>query len=217
MTRQITGIILSLVFYGFVTPAGADTVRIGSGILDSTAPVGGTTGVQINRVSRDGTASTWTAPNAYPGPIFTTGIHFDAYTISFAPNATQTVFYEISLSSSSGGTAPVFSVAYLNSFNPANIATNYLGDPGSSPLPGPVSYQVIVPPAQTLVVVFSEVFANSLGNYSFSIDAFSDVNRDGVAVATPLPGGLSLFASGAAMLGLLGWRRKRKAIGLDAR
>jgi hypothetical protein len=50
MTRQIPGIILSLVFYGFVAPAGADTVRMGSGILDSTAPVGGTTGVQINRV-----------------------------------------------------------------------------------------------------------------------------------------------------------------------
>ena len=141
MTRQITGIILSLVFYGSVAPAGAETVRIGSGILDSTAPGDGTTGVQINRVSRDGTASTWAAPNAYPGPIFTTGIHFDAYTVSFAPNAAQTVFYEISLTSTSGGTAPMFSVAYLNSFNPANIATNYLGDSGSSPLPGPVSYR----------------------------------------------------------------------------
>jgi hypothetical protein len=60
-------------------------------------------------------------------------------------------------------------------------------------------------------VVFSEVFANSLGNYSFSVDAFSDVNRDGVAVATPLPGALSLFATGLGALGLLGWRRKRKA------
>jgi hypothetical protein len=216
MTRQITGIILSLVFYGFVAPAGADTVRIGSGVLDSTAPAGGTTGVQIDRVSRDGTASTWAAPKAYPGPIFTAGIHFDAYSVTFAPNATQTVFYEISLSSTSGGTAPVFSVAYLNSFNPANIATNYLGDPGSSPLPGPVSYQVVVPAAQTLVVVFSEVFANSLGNYSFSIDAFSDVNRDGFAVATPLPGALSLFASGSALLGFLGWRRKRKQTAVGA-
>ena len=135
----------------------------------------------------------------------------NSYSVSFAPNATQTVFYEISVSSTSGQTAPIFSVAYLNSFNPTSIATNYLGDSGSSPLSGPISYQVIVPAAQTLVVVFSEVFANSLGNYSFSIDAFSDVNRDGFAVATPLPGALSLFATGLGALGLLGWRRKRKA------
>ena len=76
MTRQIKAIILSLLFYGFVAPAGADTVRIGSGILDSTAPVGGTTGVQVNRVSRTDTASAWAAPKAFPGPIFNSGIHF---------------------------------------------------------------------------------------------------------------------------------------------
>jgi hypothetical protein len=38
-------------------------------------------------------------------------------------------------------------------------------------------------------------------NAAFSLDG----------VATPLPGALSLFATGVGLLGLLGWRRKRKA------
>ena len=33
----------------------------------------------------------------------------------------------------------------------------------------------------------------------------------GTASATPLPGALPLFASGLGALGVLGWRRKRKA------
>ena len=38
-------------------------------------------------------------------------------------------------------------------------------------------------------------------NAAFSLDG----------VATPLPGALPLFATGLGVLGLLGWRRKRKA------
>ena len=45
---------------------------------------------------------------------------------------------------------------------------------------------------------------NTLHGFS-NISAFSD------AAATPLPGGLPLFATGLCALGLLGWLRKKKA------
>jgi hypothetical protein len=213
MTRHFPGVILSLVLYGFALPAGAVTVLTGFETIDGTPPAGGVTGTQFDRVTRNGVASTWGSAKPFPGINAVVGSPgFDAYTVSFAPNATQSVFYEITLSSSSGGTAPIFSVAYLNSFSPANISQFYLGDAGVSPLPGPESYQVVVPAGQILLVVFSEVNANSLANYNFSIDAFSDANRDGFGdgIATPLPGALSLFASGGALLSFLGWRRKRR-------
>ena len=38
-----------------------------------------------------------------------------------------------------------------------------------------------------------------------------DVTINGAAMATPLPAALPLFATGLGVLGLLGWRRKRKA------
>jgi hypothetical protein len=39
---------------------------------------------------------------------------------------------------------------------------------------------------------------------------------NGAVAATPLPGALSLFATGLGALGLLRWRRKRKAAVVDA-
>ena len=38
------------------------------------------------------------------------------------------------------------------------------------------------------------------------------VGRDLTITQTPIPGALPLFAGGGALLGFLGWRRKRKAI-----
>ena len=54
---------------------------------------------------------------------------------------------------------PLSSVAYLDPFNPTNIALNYLGDAGaSSTQPGPsVSYGVTVPAFTTFDVVVNEV------------------------------------------------------------
>jgi hypothetical protein len=51
------------------------------------------------------------------------------------------------------------------------------------------------------------------GGEGFSFD-FSIHGID--PVATPLPGALPLFASGLVGLGLLGWRRKKKAAPLNA-
>jgi hypothetical protein len=51
---------------------------------------------------------------------------------------------------------------------------------------------------------------NGFGNTPLEVNISSDVG------ATPLPAALPLFATGAGMLGLLGWRRKRKAQSVPA-
>ncbi len=44
-----------------------------------------------------------------------------------------------------------------------------------------------------------------------SVDAGAFLVKISSVSETPLPGALALFASGGALLGFLGWRRKRKA------
>ncbi|MGZ5866501.1 MAG: hypothetical protein ACXWKC_14070, partial [Xanthobacteraceae bacterium] len=52
----------------------------------------------------------------------------------------------------------------------------------------------------------------AFGSRVFMI-GLDDVSVTGPSVAeTPIPGALPLFASGLGALGLLGWRRKRKAV-----
>ena len=50
----------------------------------------------------------------------------------------------------------IFSAAYLDSFDPANLCDNYLGDIGASPLPTG-SYSFNVPAGRTFIVVVHEV------------------------------------------------------------
>ena len=56
--------------------------------------------------------------------------------------------------------------AYLNSFDPNNICTNYLGDAGlSSGIPAsPTQFSIEVPPGQNLVLIVHEIFSNTCQN-----------------------------------------------------
>jgi len=86
---------------------------------------------------------------------------------------------------------------------------------------GTTSCTITSPGNDTADVIFSSVTA--LGGIMFSSaelttnipngislgSAFS--TQTGTAVVTPLPAALPLFATGLGALGLLGWRRKRKA------
>jgi len=57
----------------------------------------------------------------------------------------------------------IYSEVYLNSFDPANICTNNIGDSGFSPIPGAPtrSFAFTVPAGATFIVVVSEVDANA--------------------------------------------------------
>jgi hypothetical protein len=61
--------------------------------------------------------------------------------------------------------------------------------------------------AITSLVLTSDVTGETLPN-NFEVDNFAAIEP---SAATPLPAALPLFATGIGGLGLLGWRRKRKA------
>ena len=177
----------------------------------------------IDRVATDGFSSRWDFVKNYPGttqaspiPPFASPPPFDAYVISFAPNANQQVFYRISWTSP--GEHDLMSAAYLDFFSPSNVSTNYLGDLGGFSGSSTNVYEVIVPAGHNLAVAFlSFGLISSPYSYTFSIDAFSDANRSENFDATPLPTALPLFATGLGALRLrLGWWRKRKAVGTAA-
>jgi hypothetical protein len=201
----------TIALLGLLAPASAVTVQTGSGTIAAGDPV------EIGRVTRDSVASTWAAPKSFPGLNDLDPHFYDLVTVSFAPNASQNVFYEISWRNDTNlTTESPHLVAYVNSFNPASVGTNYLGDRGSTPFKGSIgTFQVIVPTGGTLILVFQDVPNTGLhqdASYSFQVDAFSDAQRaENFSGAVPLPAALPLFATGLGALGLFGWRRKRKA------
>jgi hypothetical protein len=81
---------------------------------------------------------------------------------------------------------------------PAGV-TNLLED-GNLQLLTPAGFSVTLP---------------GLGLVSLAVNAQSDA-VEGVEGQVPLPGALPLFATGLGALGLLGWRRKKKAVALAA-
>src|SRR5439155_21474676 len=113
---------------------------------------------QIGRMDRNGVVSACDFVKEYPGTFDVLARHYDAYT--FANNSGATTCVTVTLSSSCAGANDIFAAAYLASFDPANLATNYLGDGGNSPHPS-TTFSVIVPAGATFVVVVHEVTANA--------------------------------------------------------
>jgi hypothetical protein len=55
----------------------------------------------------------------------------------------------------------ILATAYLNSFDPANITMNYLGDAGNSTHGGQTTFSCTVPAGASFLVVVTEVIANA--------------------------------------------------------
>ncbi len=110
-------------------------------------------GLQTGRLNRNGISSTCAAPKACLIFDPTGARAFDAYAI---PNESgDDVCVAVNLSEDSKATCNIQSNAYLNSYNPASICTNYLADPGLSTgvPPTATNMSFIVPAGQTLIVV----------------------------------------------------------------
>lgn len=106
-----------------------------------------------------------------------------------------------------------FSVAYTDSFNPANLATNYIGDAGSSPVASStLTYQVVVAAGHQLLLNFENVPGVPV-DYSYTVSAFSDANRGEnflpAAAAVPEPATWGMMILG---MGLIGGAMRRKKV-----
>jgi len=90
------------------------------------------------------------------------------------------------------GTNFIFTAAYLGSFDPENICTNWIGDSGSSPNPEQ-AFDVDVDNGQTLVIVVSEVTTDAgCPAYTLTVTGLCQSNTPtptptGTPTATPTP------------------------------
>lgn len=136
----------------------------GSGVCDVCLPaingaISAGDPLQTSRVARNLTVASCASPKLWPGPYGST-YRYNVYGFTNTTGADACVTVELQSS------ADLQAVAYLNSFDPANIATGYLGDAGDSTADvgfnvGPTAFSCTVPAGATLIVTVNEVAAGS--------------------------------------------------------
>jgi hypothetical protein len=139
---------------------------------------------QTGRMGRDAVASACGTAKTCPGAIAgDTALHFyDLHTFTNGPTAACVTVTTTATCPSA--TNPIITVAYLGSFVPANLCTNYLGDPGGSPGPSN-SFQINVPANGTLVLNVQEITAGTgCSGYTLSVSGLiCDVDGGGACAA----------------------------------
>ena len=144
-TAPITGTVT-------VTPQVPGSPIIATGSLlagDATMPL---------RLFRGGISGTCGVTQAFPGTAGAGPYFYDTYTYTNTTGVTACV--TVNLTTTDLVNANIQSAAYLGTFNPANLATNYIADPGLSTgtpaTPAGLSYAFnLANGATTVIVVFS--------------------------------------------------------------
>jgi hypothetical protein len=138
---------------GTPTPTPTPTATPGGG-CEVTGSIDLSDPTQLDRLFRSGIPQT--CPASTTCAVFgdPTPRHYDEYSFTNTTGATQCV--TVDTNTACTGTNFIFIGAYLGSFDPNNICTNWIGDSGSSPNPDQ-PFQVDVDNGQTLVIVVSEV------------------------------------------------------------
>jgi hypothetical protein len=199
-SRSLLGIAAFLVMGGLAqaTTISLNTLTIGAG--DPT---------QSGRLSRNGVPQDWSGGEAFPG-VINIGTSYHYMTLDLDITALEAGFNYggfIQLDFDSIPTTTFLS-AYLDSYSPANMSTNFLGDAGTSGNffgVDPLFFQVVVPSGHHLVLVLNETATNAGLNLpgALTVEAFADTDfTDLTPASTPVPepASLTLLASGIALL-----------------
>jgi hypothetical protein len=138
---------------------------INASIASGSAQYPGVNGNQNGRLNRDANTSRCGLSKTAPSVLDTgTNFQFNAYTFTNTSASPACV----SVSSSNKSAAAVFMVAYLGSFNPNNVAQNYLADAGGAGEGR--SFSFTVPANSDFVLVFSRVTTGAVTiTYSFNV------------------------------------------------
>ncbi len=132
-----------------------------TGSLDAGDPT-----LTAGRINRNAVASSCAVPKTFPGTFGTGPYYYDLYTLINTTGAAQCV----TVSYSSTTTNQVHVTAYNGSFNPANIATNYIADGGSSSAGAPVNFTFTAPAGATIVFhVFEPNISQVCPGYNVTI------------------------------------------------
>lgn len=155
------------------------------------------------RLGRSGITSNCLG-NACPGD-FVAGANrkYDAQTIPSSAPTSRCITITATTSGCAAAVAQITPVAYKTTFDPINICTNYIGDGGNSPTPGPVTFTVNLPAGQPLIVVMEAASGafTGCGSYTLSIAGLVD-NTDGGRPVAAASGGGTICLGGS--VGLIG-------------
>lgn len=185
-------------------------------IFDTTLSLSAGDATQQGRLSRSGVTSDWSAPKAFPGVFGVANAYryqsiFLDMDVLQASYVTPGQYFQFSIDSVSANT---FVSVYLNSYDPTNLALNYLGDAGSSgnPFPGtPRFFSVFAPLGSDLVLVFNETGVNAgLGQpANILVEAFLDTDYTDLELKyVPEPASMALVLGALVAAGAS--RRTRK-------
>ena len=162
---------------------------------------------QLGRIFRDGVASVCVPQKVYPG-IFSAATSFNYSTFTLYNNGPSQCV-TVNFNPDSGANACTTNAhisAYLDSYNPASQATNYLGDVGSS-LAQPFSFQA--PAGARIILVVSNTNSAQPGcAFSFSTN---QLDAEIAAPPGPIPtlGNWSLVLLSFGLLGAAWFARRR--------
>lgn len=195
-------------------------IRFGIAARHATVVVGALFGVlaiapgvraaTVNYVFEPGTSITATEANS-PFNSYTETLT-GSFVFNTSNNAVSAVHITLSGSPSYFVPTPITFLYTFSGFNSGNVSfgISYAGTDDNSSYLVALNFNGL---GGTSVQLDGGAFYNGQGNNN----AFAQSSTGGVEVAaTPLPGALPLFATGLGALGLLGWRRKRKAAALSA-
>ncbi|MCX6319936.1 MAG: choice-of-anchor J domain-containing protein, partial [Bacteroidetes bacterium] len=143
------------------------------------------------RLFRGGVASSCATPSPFPTTSAVSPF-FDTYTYTNTTGLTQCGTF--TLTTTDGVNANIQHGIWDGSFNPANMATNYLADPGLStgtPQTAPLVFSRIINAGQTIVLVVWSANASTgatgtASNYTVTIDF--PICSSVPCAATPAPG-----------------------------
>jgi len=154
-----------------------------AGAIDGTEPQ------QNARLGRDSNPSSCATAKACPSSLGTGTRSFDTYSFANTSSVATCVTVNVTADASCSGNNQIFSAAYLDSYDPQNLCTNYLADEGQSPDLGYNGYSFEVPAGRTFVVVVDAVQAGGLcPNYNLNVSGLVDnaTSGNGACVAPPV-------------------------------
>ena len=162
------------------------------------------TGTQNNRLNRNGTVSSCSAPKTTPGlqETVATVKRFDAFTLANPSSSTNCITVTLSSACNAVAASQLYLVAYNNSgFVPTAIQTNYLADRGVTTL-GDQTISFNVPGNANFTVVVHEVTAGATNTnacpYTLTISGLSCPAGPVCAPITVGPASLSNATIGTA-------------------